>query len=40
MAVPIGRFSHSGASSVRKMAMPKLTGMPRIIAIAEVISVP
>src|SRR5687768_11336887 len=40
MAVPSGRRSHTGESSVRKMAMPKLTGMAMRSAIAEVTSVP
>ena len=40
MAVPSGRFSQAGASSVRKSAMPKLTGTAISSAMAEVISVP
>ena len=40
MATPTGRFSHAGDSSVRKMAMPKLTGTAISIAISEVTSVP
>ena len=39
-AMPTGRRSQSGASSVRKTAIPKLIGMPISIAISEVISVP
>jgi hypothetical protein len=38
--VPSGRFSHSGDSSVRKSAMPKLTGTAMTSAISDVISVP
>jgi hypothetical protein len=40
MAVPSGRFSQSGDSSVRKSAMPKLTGTAMTSAMNEVISVP
>src|ERR1039457_358691 len=40
MAVPIGRRSHSGESSVRNTAMPKLTGMPIKSAMNEVTTVP
>ncbi len=40
IAVPSGRRSQIGDSSVRKSAMPKLTGMPMRSAIAEVVSVP
>ena len=40
MAMPIGRRSHCGQSSVRKIAMPRPTGMAIIIAINEVTSVP
>src|SRR5580698_2314979 len=40
MAMPTGRFIHTGASSVRKMAMPKLTGIAITSAITEVITVP
>ena len=40
MAVPSGRLSHLGDSSVRKSAMPKLTGTAISSAIADVISVP
>ena len=40
IATPIGRRSRSGQISVRKMAMPKLTGMPMIMAISEVTMVP
>ena len=40
IAVPSGRFSHAGHISVRKSAMPKLTGTPISSAIAEVTSVP
>ena len=39
-AVPSGRFSATGHISVRKIAMPKLTGTPIMSAIAEVTSVP
>ena len=39
-AIPTGRRSQTGASSVRKTAIPKLIGMPMIIAISDVISVP
>ena len=40
MAMPIGRRSHCGQNSVRKIAMPRPTGMAIIIAITEVTSVP
>ena len=40
MAVPIGRRSHSGDSSVRNTAMPKLTGIPINRAMKEVATVP
>ncbi len=40
IAVPSGRFSHGGQSSVRNSAMPKLTGTPISRAMAEVTSVP
>jgi hypothetical protein len=39
-AVPRGRRSQVGDSSVRKMAMPKDTGTAMIRAMAEVSSVP
>jgi hypothetical protein len=38
--VPSGRFSHEGDSSVRKSAMPKLTGTAMTSAMNDVISVP
>jgi len=40
MAVPSGRLSQAGESSVRKSAMPKLTGTAISKAIADVASVP
>src|SRR2546421_2415030 len=40
IAVPSGRLSHAGESSVRKSAMPKPPGTAISIAIAEVTSVP
>ena len=40
MAVPSGRLSHGGESSVRNSAMPKLMGMPISNAIADVAIVP
>ena len=40
IAVPMGRRSHSGDSSVRKTAMPKLTGMPISRAMNDVARVP
>ena len=40
MAMPIGRRSEYGQSSVRKMAMPKPTGMPISMAMSEVTTVP
>ena len=40
IAVPSGRRSQTGESSVRKNAIPKLTGIAMISAIAEVTSVP
>ena len=40
IAVPRGRLSHGGESSVRKRAMPKLTGTPITSAMVEVTSVP
>ena len=39
-AVPSGRFSTAGHISVRKIAMPKLTGMANSNASSEVTSVP
>src|SRR6516225_306103 len=39
-ATPMGRLSHTGASSVRKIAMPKLTGIASNSARNEVTSVP
>ena len=40
MAVPRGRLSQAGESSVRNSAMPKLTGTPMRSAMADVTSVP
>ena len=40
IAVPSGRFSQVGESSVRKSAMPKLTGMPISSAMIDVANVP
>ena len=40
MAMPSGRLSQGGDSSVRNRAMPKLTGTAITSAINEVISVP
>ncbi len=40
IAVPSGRLSQAGESSVRKSAMPKLTGTPISMAMSEVTSVP
>src|ERR1700694_1216690 len=40
MAIQIGRRSHCGQSSVRKIAMPSPTGMAINIAMKEVTSVP
>ncbi len=40
IAMPSGRFSHFGDSSVRKIAMPKLTGTAISSAMRLVISVP
>ena len=40
MAVPMGRRSHKGESSVRNTAMPKLTGMLIKSAMNEVATVP
>src|SRR5690606_39106179 len=40
MAVPSGRRSHTGESSVRNMAMPNDTGTAMTSAISEVSSVP
>jgi len=40
IAVPSGRFSHAGESSVRKSAMPKLTGIAMTIAMSDVTKVP
>ena len=40
IAVPSGRRSQAGAISVRKSAMPKLTGTAISSAITEVTSVP
>ena len=39
-AVPTGRRSQAGASSVRKKAMPKATGTARMIASTAVTMVP
>ena len=40
IAVPSGRLSHAGDSSVRNTAMPKLTGTAMTSAINDVTSVP
>jgi hypothetical protein len=40
IAVPSGRRSQTGESSVRKKAIPKLTGTAMMRAITEVTSVP
>ncbi len=40
IATPTGRLSHTGASSVRKTAMPKLIGTANSIAMSDVTSVP
>ena len=40
IAVPTGRRIQSGASSVRKNAMPNASGTARISASTEVITVP
>ena len=40
IATPTGRLSHTGASSVRKIAMPKLNGIASSSARNEVTSVP
>ena len=40
MAVPSGRLSQAGESSVRNSAIPKLTGTAISSAMNEVISVP
>ena len=40
MAVPSGRLSQAGASSVKNKAMPKLTGTAISKAIKDVINVP
>src|SRR6202163_1011942 len=40
IAVPSGRRSHTGESSVRKIEMPKLTGIAMASAMKEVTSVP
>ena len=40
IAIDSGRFSIGGHSSVMKTATPKLNGMPTIMAMTEVISVP
>ena len=40
MAVPTGRFSQGGASSVMNRAMPKLTGTAIRMAISEETRVP
>ena len=40
MAMPIGRRSVGGQSSVRKMAMPRPTGTAISMAMTEVTSVP
>lgn len=40
MAIPNGRLSQLGESSVRKIAMPKLTGTAITSAISELASVP
>jgi hypothetical protein len=39
-AVPRGRFRTTGHISVRKSAMPKLTGTPMTSAMSDVTSVP
>jgi hypothetical protein len=39
-AAAIGVRSHEGATSVRKMATPKLTGTAMIMAMSELTSVP
>ena len=40
MAMPIGRRSHIGQSSVRNIAMPRPTGTAISMAMNEVTSVP
>ena len=40
MAVPKGRLSQAGESSVKNKAMPKLTGTAMKSAMTEVASVP
>jgi len=40
MAVPRGRLSHAGDSSVRNSAMPKLTGTAMASAMMDVVTVP
>ena len=40
MAMPIGRRSHSGQSSVRKKAISRPTGTAISMAMSEVTSVP
>ena len=40
IATPTGRLSHTGANSVRKMAIPKLSGIASSSARKEVTSVP
>ena len=40
IAVPSGRLSQPGESSVRNSAMPKLTGTAIAMAMNEVITVP
>ena len=40
MAMPIVRRKRSGQISVRKIAMPRLTGTPISMAMKEVSSVP
>src|SRR5229473_3144920 len=40
IAMPIGRRSHCGQSSVRKIAIPRPTGMAISMAMKEVTSVP
>jgi len=40
MAVPSGRFNQRGDNSVRKSAIPKLTGTAMSNAMSDVINVP
>ncbi len=40
IATPTGRLSQDGASSVRKMAIPRLTGTANSMAMKEVTRVP